>query len=104
MHATTVESALEKRRILHPSDFDASTQAVALVENLYKTKASQDPNLKVRFDHVTTIQDHSVYVVQVYDVMKSNVATLGWVEVRDDGLVQDDILQSGWVIPNQFKN
>lgn len=79
-------------------------QAESIVTDIYASQMAKDSKLKVKYDHMDTSNNEKVYVVHVFDDEAGHSATVGWVDVRADGMVQNDLLKSGWVQPSHYFN
>lgn len=77
-------------------------QAVAIVSQMYAAIKAKDSNLTVMNDHTTQQDGHTVYVIHVFDNMTDHIATVAWINVRDDGKVENGLTPNGWVAPSQY--
>jgi hypothetical protein len=80
----------------------SAQSAEAVVSGIYAKQMASDAKLKVQYDHMDTVNGQQVYVVHVFDDETGHAATIGWVDVREDGLVQNELLRNGWVSPAQY--
>jgi len=83
---------------------DSADKAVAYVKDGIGNKMKTDATLHIEMDHVEKASGHTVYVVHVFDKMVDHTATIYWIDVRDDGMLQDDLLSNGWQTLTGFFN
>lgn len=101
---TTNTSSANTTTNTPPVALTANQQAaVKVVSAMYAAQAAKDATMKFAYNSTQTSGGHKVYVVQVYDEVNNNAATVAWVWVRDDGMVENGLLQSGWVTQAQYK-
>ncbi|GMA51887.1 hypothetical protein GCM10025857_32440 [Alicyclobacillus contaminans] len=86
------------------SGIHSNADAVKLVQTLFQSQLAKDKNLMIQVDHTSTEAGHTVYSVHVFDSTSNHVATIAWVDVRDDGMVRDGIARDAWTTPSDYQS
>ena len=87
-----------------PLRIKTQQDAVKLVKEVFKNDLKKDSNLMVQYDHSQKINGQTVFVIHVYENMPTHTATVDWVGVRSDGMLQSQVLFTPWTTPKNYLN